>query len=533
MKIKKILALVLALAMLLSVLAGCNADKPEETKGEENKPAQSTPVENTEGEVKEEIVFPLAETLEVSVMAILGNSAYSMEDNIAWKHLQEISNIKFNTTEFAPSDAAEKMNLLMSSGQYTDVLFKANKIDLNQYGMDGILIPLEDLIREYCPNLCAVLDERDAWHDIAAPDGHIYSVPNVIRTAPNVDGGSGWWINKNWLDKLNLSVPTSAEELYTVLKAFKEQDPNGNGKADEIPMVAYTNNQSYSFLLDLLGEGLGYPDYWSVVDGQMEYLPTTEFFKENLLEFFNKMYTEGLLNADMFTMDRDQFRATCGGEEVIYGMVFDSSCVYFADVDEQLDWVLLRPFDENFALNKGVRPGGFAITDKCENPEIMMAWVDYLYSEEGGRVFRNGVEGVTYKINEDGTWENITEGFESVTYQGTLMGTANVPGKVPDLYYDKPASIHTQHLNSEWYGAEGMGAKGALVPVISLTEEENDEYNILFTDINAYVKNYIAECTSGIVSIEDTWAEFQDTLKQMGVDRMVEIYQDAYTRAAG
>ena len=537
MKMKKILALVLALTMLLSLLVACNNEKPTETnpaetKPAETKPAETQPVETTEP--KPAITFPLAETLDVSVMYILGNASYPIADNVAWKYLQEIWNMNFDTLDFTPSDAKEKMNLLMSSGEYTDILFKANKIDLDKYGMDGILIPLEDMIKEYMPNLSALLDERDAWADIAAPDGHIYALPSILATDPKT-GSSYWWINKGWLDKLGLKEPKTMDDLYTVLKAFKEQDPNGNGKADEIPVGVYSEPNAYNMLLALFTDGQNYTKYWEVMDGQMEYLPTTEYFKENLLEPFQKMYAEGLLTADMFTMDRDKYRAVCGGEEVIYGLVYDSTCAYFANTDEQLGWVTLKPtYSESWALSKGVQEGGLAITDKCANPEIILAAVDYLYTEEGGRIIRNGVEGVSYKWNEDGTWSTIKDGFDSPTYQATLMGTATVPGKIPDSYYELPASKYTRWQNSEIFGKDhGVGGVGQIVPNVNRTEEEDEEYSVLYTDISSYVNNYVAECTTGIVSIEETWETFQATLKEMGVDRMIEIQRAAYERAAG
>lgn len=535
MKCKKILALVLSCVMLLSLLVACDTQKPVETQPKETqgstKPTETTPPTTEDPG----IVFPLAEQLEVSVMSCMGNSAYSYNDNIAWKYLQEISNIKFNMTEFAPSEAAEKMGLLMNSGEYPEVLFKPSGVDYNKYGMDGILLPLEDLIREYCPNLCALLDERNAWNDIAASDGHIYALPMFQASTPNTSGGTFWWINKGWLDKLGLPEPTNQEELLEVLRAFKTRDPNGNGKADEIPMGAFNTHTSYAGLLALMGAGYNYKDYWAVVDGQMEYLPTTEWFKENCLKFFNTLYTEGLVNEDMFTLERDQMRAICGGEEVVYGMIWDSSPSYFADKNELYNWITVKPFDvENYAVDKGVQKGGFALTDKCQNPEILMAWVDYLYSQEGGKVIRLGVENVNYKINEDGTYETIKGALENNTYQGTLMGSATVPGVIPDIYYEKPVAAGVQHTNKECYGKDyGIGARGVLVPALSLTVEENETYSIIHTDIKAYVRNYIAECTTGLVDIDATWDEFQATLKEMHVDDMVDIYRAAYDRAMG
>ena len=114
---KKILALVLALVMLLSLLAACNNTKPVETQPKEtNKPVETKPAETQPQETEDPgITFPLAENKEISVMITMGNSAYSLNDNLAWKHLQEISNITLNTIEFAPNDASEKLNLIYTS----------------------------------------------------------------------------------------------------------------------------------------------------------------------------------------------------------------------------------------------------------------------------------------------------------------------------------------------------------------------------------------------------------------------------------
>jgi len=535
MKCKKILALVLSCVMLLSLLAACDTQKPVETQSKETE-GSTKPVETTPPTTEDPgIVFPLEEQMEVSVMVTMGNAAYSVTDNLAWQYLQEMSNIKFNVTEFAASEVSEKAGLLMNSGEYTDVIFKVSALDANKYGMDGILIPLEEMIREYMPNLCALLDERDGWNTITAGDGHIYAIPMVQNGYQMGAGGMTWWINKGWLDKLGLEMPTSPEELYNVLKAFKERDPNGNGKADEIPLGAHNTHTSHNALLGYFGEGLGYSNYRMIIDGKLEYLPTTEWYKDNALKFYKQLWDEGLVNPEMFTMDRDQSRAVCGGEDVIYGMIWDSTPTYFADPEECFNWVALQPFDKSlFAIDNGLQKNGMSITDKCQNPEVLLAWADFLYSEEGGRVIRMGVEDVTYKINDDGTYEMIKDGFENVTFQGTLMGSATVPGKIHDIYYGKPVSLQTQHVNKELY-SDGYGAFNgcALMPNIVLSEEETEEYSVLYADVNSYMRTYFAECVTGLKDIDATWDEFQATMKEMGVDRMEQIQQAAYDRAMG
>ena len=535
MNYKKLLALVLAMVMVLSVLAGCNAVEPAGTTEGKKDPTnpQQTTANTTEPTEDNSITFPWAEPLNITAMVTQGNAAYSLSDNVAWKYLQDRANINIEVTEFAPSDVKEKANLLMNGGEYTDIIFKVSALDANKYGMDGILIPLEDLIREYAPNLTALLDERNGWAAITAPDGHIYSLPVIQKSAGFAQGGMTWWINKAWLDAVGMDMPSSTEELYAVLKAFKEKDPNGNGKADEIPLGSYNTHTAFFSLLGYFGYGMSYNQYWEVVDGKTVYMPTTEFFRDNLLKLFNTLWSEGLMNDQTFTMSRDQMRGVCGGEEVIYGMIWDSTPAYFADSDEGFNWVPLQPFDKSkFSVDTGITAGGFSITDKCQNPEVMMAWVDYLYSEEGGRVVRMGVEDVTYKINADGTYEMIKDGFENVTYQGTLMGSATVPFNAPELFYTGPASAFTRYTNDLLYGENGVFADCVMLNTRSFTTEEQEEYDVLYADINTYMRNYFAECVSGIISIDDTWADFQKTLKEMGVERMTELMQAAYDRVA-
>ena len=537
MKCKKILALVLSFVMLLSVLAACNTDKPVETQPKEtqgtNKPAETNaPTETTEDNT---ITFPLAEPMTITVDVLLANTAYAVKDNVAWNYLQELSGFVFEATEIPSSEAKEKMGLMMNGGEYSEMLFKMSVIDLDKYGEDGILLPLEDMIREYMPNLTAILDERNAWADISATDGHIYSLPLVNFTTPNVNAGKTWFMNQVWLDALNLKMPTTLDELYNVLKAFKEQDPNGNGIADEIPISAINNHACYWALFGFFDTGLQYGDYWHVVDGKLEYAPNTEFFKE-FLSFWKKLYDEGLVNNDLFTQTVDQEKGVAASSDVVtIGVQWGSNVPLFKHIDanDAGNWTAIKPVNpNNFALANGISTGGIALTDKCQNPEVILAFFDYLYTEEGGRIVPFGKEGVSYKLNEDGAYEYIKDGYENVTYQVTLTGASNYPGRVPELM-NKAANPASAHNKNEWNGAGyGIGQVGVLMPKIALTAEENEEYSVLHTDIRTYVRNYVAEVVTGKQDLEATWADFQKALEGMEVKRMIEIRSTAYERAS-
>lgn len=178
----------------------------------------------------------------------------------------------------------EKKNLMFASGDLPDAFFGGGSLtdaDILKYGTQGLLIPLEKLIDQYSPNIKKLLEENpDIKKVVTAPDGHIYSIPNVITEGAN-DLGEVYFINKTWLDKLGLSVPTTTVEFEQVLKAFKDKDLNGNGKIDEIPF-SFSNGNTLNGIFGLYGS-FGLPDNTShviVQDNKVSYTATTPEFKE-------------------------------------------------------------------------------------------------------------------------------------------------------------------------------------------------------------------------------------------------------------
>ena len=132
----------------------------------------------------------------------------------------------------------------MRRGELPDAIFDAGytDYDLLKLAKDGTIIPLEDLIEKYMPNSKKVLEKAPEYKSmITAPDGHIYSFPWIEELGSGKESihsvNDFPWINMEWLNKLGLKMPTTTEELKQVLIAFKTKDPNGNGKADEIPTV--------------------------------------------------------------------------------------------------------------------------------------------------------------------------------------------------------------------------------------------------------------------------------------------------------
>lgn len=183
--------------------------------------------------------FPITKN-KITMSAFAPQSANIADLNSNWftKYLEGKTNIHLNW-QLVPGETAalnEKKQLLLASGDYPDIFMQGNLTKEEQllYGQQGVLLPLNKLIDQYAPNIKkAFKDIPYLEKAITAPDGNIYAIPSV-NECYHCQFSAKMWVNTKWLQKLGLSAPKTTDDFYNMLKAFKEKDPNGNGKADEI-----------------------------------------------------------------------------------------------------------------------------------------------------------------------------------------------------------------------------------------------------------------------------------------------------------
>ncbi len=536
MKFKKIAALCLAMTMVVSALTACGNDaattQSSESKSEVEESSSQAASESSsvaEEVVEEGITFPLAETMEFTCMAVMLQEQ-KVDETEAFIRATKDANISVDVINVTAVEAIEKGNLLLASGDYPDFFFKVG-VDANQYGMEGIFIPLEDLIREYAPNICAALDERNGWEVITAPDGHIYSLPCILANRTLYGGDAPAWLNYVWLENLGLDWPTNLDELYEVLKAFKEQDANGNGDPnDEIPYTfcttIFTPDRILHYMPDAQVDFISYMAYMGENRDELVYYPMTESYKKNYLEWLTKMWEEGIIDQNGFTQTYEQMSLV--GKSVdteIFGLFLRSGITGQVPESAYSNYYLWDNKDNAFGVpaNTGVTGQGMAITDLCENPEVLIAWADQFYTEEGGRLAGFGVEGIHYTLNEKGEY-TVIEDYEG--NYGAFAGGNAAPYKVPSMrkFYEDEYTKNNVERSLELYG------RSFSVPVLTLTEEENQIFADINPDIRAYIEQYTAQVVTGQLSLEDSWDDYCATLKRMGVDKIIEIYQNAYAR---
>lgn len=236
---RKLVSCFLAAVMTVS-LAACGGSGSTSTTVESGGEAASAAESTAESAASTESAAAESETGGgITMVCALRDGEYSPDETQLYLELEEQTGIDISWETYPQSAWPEKKSLLIASNDLPDAFFGNGVLtsdEVVKYGSEGILIPLEDYItEENTPNLWKIFQEYPEYKSaITAPDGHIYSLMS-FEDGYMVTTNNPIYINKAWLEAVGMDAPTTTEEFREVLRAFKEQDPNGNGQADEIP----------------------------------------------------------------------------------------------------------------------------------------------------------------------------------------------------------------------------------------------------------------------------------------------------------
>jgi putative aldouronate transport system substrate-binding protein len=458
------------------------------------------------------------------------------------KEMTRLTNIKLvNTASKVATNSTEAFNLLMASGKLPDIV-GGNGLRDNfiSFGMEGAFLPLNKLIDQNAPNLKAFLQKNPlVAQAITAPDGNIYYIPYV----PDGSVSRGWWIRQDWLDKLKLKQPQNVDELYTVLKAFRDQDPNGNGLKDEIP---YFNGQPQEiFRLALLwgARSSGSNTYmdFMVENGKVVHPFAQPNFKV-AMKNIGKWYAEGLIDKEIFTRKgraREQlFSANNGGVTHDW---FASTSTYNQPKSMPsrvpgFKLVAMPPpadingkrFEED--SRKLVMPDGWAISFSNKHAVETIKLMDFFFSEAGARLSNFGVEGQQYTL----------KGGKPIFTDAVLSSPTPVNSQLWEVGAQIPIGFPQNYAYEEqWTFPEGLKGREMYVkgkylipqfPGVNLTKVERLVYDKYWTDLETYMMVMGQNWVLGTKDVDATWAEYQDHLKKNGYDRVLGVMQQAYDR---
>ncbi len=456
------------------------------------------------------------------------------------KDINEKTNIKVEYEGIPTNVWEEKKNLILASGKLPDIFFGGglSDSDIVKYGKQGMLIPLEKLIDDYAPNVKKLLDKNpDLKKSLTSPDGHIYTLPYFDEFLPeNIP--DNLFINKTWLDKLGLKVPTTTDEYYEVLKAFKTKDPNDNGAADEIPL-SFRANQTYFGEWSMFGAfgTLDNKEHVMIKDNKIVFSPMEEGYKEGI-NWFNKLYKEGLIDKEVFTQDQSQYTAKGKGKEAIVGSFIIYADENYVGKDRAYkDYISLKPLKgpKGHQLwnryNMSMYLDKFAITNMNKHPEATMRWADELFTENlslqvhWGELDKNlKAEGDKFVIQTPPEGVSIDE-FRFKNAPGPFA-----PGVMSKEMYEKLVFAKDKQRKIERYNLYDTFATKDPLPKIRFTEAQLGELSTLNTDIDNYVKQMKAKWITGERNVNEDWDKYLDQLKKMNVEQYIKIYQDGFEK---
>ncbi|WP_282936265.1 extracellular solute-binding protein [Paenibacillus sp. RC67] len=316
------------------------------------------------------------------------------------KKLRELSKTNLQLELIPHQDFSKKLTLLLAGGELPDIL--------QNYGIDspemapavnaGAFYELNDLLQQYAPNLLKKIPKESWDSSMISKNGKIYAIPgeNYVRN-------SAVYVRKDWLDKLNLKVPKTIDEYVAMLKAFKEKDPNGNGKPDEIP---FSGRQNFAFAEAFFGAYDVIPDGWKYENNQL----VPNFIRPQMkqaLELHRMLYKEQLMDNEIFVQQGKDWDAKIKGAARVGMWIHDPSYPdkWQSEVrqgDPKAEIIIIpAPTgpDGKGGLGLSSSVGNvWAIPKSNKNPQDAIKLLDWFYSEEAQKFLDYGLEGEDYTV---------------------------------------------------------------------------------------------------------------------------------------
>lgn len=487
-------------------------------------------------------------------IVIAESSSYNTHSEMwALVRLAEETGIQLDVERIDASVWSDRKPLIFASNQLPDLIigdFTADERIL--YTQAGQLTPINDML-QYMPDYTEFLKRFQPIELASLYDselnmlGFIASATEGKRALP----GARCIINGKWMENLGLEMPTDWDSLVTVLKAFRDNDCNGNGDpTDEIPLSG-ANSGAVVFVTESLGISNNYGDRSDWIegeDGSLQYLMTNELYKE-YLKRMNYLYSEGLLDNEYYTQSETQFLAKGANMQVGACVAGAPFVLCGTDPENYEQYVAFGPiapagetpkqyYNEMAAMNLYVTS---ANQHRVETARLL----NYLYTEQWAEICRGPEKESEIKGDWDGKggWYWIDEAQTEYAidvpseYSGVWYWriSAVAPTLIKggwgysEIFYKEQMADTDKHLRAIF--ADVWPYTACCFPqMYSLTAEETDDLSLITADLVTYVKQMEVKFITGEEDIDTKWDAYQEHLKSIGVDEYIAIHQGAYAR---
>lgn len=522
---KRLLALVMVLVLSLSMASALAEEQFVSTYG---------PI--ADGDVTLTIWLPMDDQAASYIDTVDGN--------VAWAEVEKRLGINLEFIQPPASNRAEMFQLMVASGNLPDIIQYQNEYvgGGEKAVADGVFLPINDYLEEYCPDYLIRMNEdpsrpRDCMED----SGLMYWFKNIMNRRQQ--SYNGLLIRGDWLEKLNLEMPTTYDEMHDVLVAFKENFTGG-----EAPMEIYQ-------------DGFGYGQAWCGGFNIEVETPTNDWFfydedagevvcsafQDGFKEYIEMMaqwYAEGLIDPNYTTNI-----APWGNPERIgsnktgvYTGMFTQAGNYYQNsgiVEEGGYFDLVPPLNKNESDEhrfgqyrpSSVNTNGFVITSACKNVEAALRLINYFYTEEGSLLANYGLEGVTFEYGEDGKpyVNDLIKKNPNMNLSGARF--ANLIRNVGMYTYrdveDDSVDEFQRKYMTVW---DNKNYSNMIVQqYLSYTADESKEFASIMSDANTYILEWSNKFISGVTPL-DQWDTFMSGLEALNIDRATELCEATYDR---
>jgi putative aldouronate transport system substrate-binding protein len=538
-KIRTALSVVMTTTLVVSILAACTNENAPQTKNED---AVQTKKEETQGESP--VVFPLKERITLKYWSPLPANVASTVSNYGqteyYKELEKRTNIHIEFIHPPVGQEKEAFNLMMAGRDLPDIIeydFKSYSGGLVKAKEEGLIIPLNDKLKAYSPNLAKIMENPSISREVITPDGDILSYPYIRNDVESLVS-TGPIVRKDWLDELGIKEPTTLDEWYAMLKQFKDK------KSSKAPLTLMLSNLKNGS--PFTGAfGIGY-SYYADKD-KIKFGPAEPAYKE-FLTLFRKWFQEGLIDSEFALNNVKTFESKIlngeSGAFIAANGGLERYLTQGKSKDPKYNVVGIQYPSKNtnepvrfMSKAKAVGTGNnIIITTANKHVKESMALADYGYSKEGSLFYSYGIEGVTYNM-VNGTpkfTDLIVKNPKGLSMTNSLIqyargnngGSYALDSKFFDQYWPLPQQQVSNKAWSKWLNenlSNDPEVKG------SLTAEESNRIASKETEISTYVDEMFIKFVMGQEPIEN-YDKFVAQIKRMGIDDVLKMKQMQHDR---
>lgn len=524
--------LIVITLLLVGVLAGCKTEKTPASAKTSEKASEATAM-------AEETAEPMDEIVELSMICQIPPEIV-LENNPVVAEIENQIGIRLNIEAPPLNGFGDRVKVVVSTGDMPDLFIYGADIFAAQWAEQGLILDVTDKIKDY-PNLMENITPQQYGDCKFLPDGRIYGIPR-----PNSYDSWGFMINKVWLDKVGLDVPTTVEEFAAVSKAFTEEDPDGNGKDDTYGaslagIASSTNSGVWHLANDFLSTAYNISSWHAAVpdkDGSFHLRPFKSEYYDYLTQL-RQLYADNIIDREFITFNNANEHTERFAQQRV-GVVGASEKNYTTNVLERYslnldDFVYSAPL----TIEKGEKgiyampPSNwmaYYVSGTTEKWADALKVLDWGNSEDGFVLMHLGVAGVNYNSYDiqNRTIDRSTEQIEEVKkVASNMFSIANAyQGYEPLTGGSTPEQIAKWQVEAA--AAEAVTRK-CYMPFFKIVDQLGIQFPDLVQALNTNEVRYV----TGEISYDELEAfvedEFKPTVAQVEADFQAYMVENPVT----